>query len=450
MTLHTEKPVTIVGAGLAGCEAAHYLANHGIRVQLYEMRPGVTNGVHVGDGCAELVCSNSLRSDDPLHPVGLLKREMALFGSLVMEAARKTAVPAGGALAVDRKQFSSHMTGRMEEHPLIDLVRKEITDIPDEPAIIAAGPLCSEALTEPLFERLGDSSLYFYDAIAPVLEFDSLDLSQLFFQSRYDKGNPEDYLNIPLTKDEYLAFHHELVSAEKVVPRMHEKMKYFEGCLPIEVMARRGVDTLRFGPMKPVGLTNPHSDKAPYAVIQMRQDDCARSLWNMVGFQTQMKWGEQKKIFKMLPGLQKARFTRLGMIHRNTYINSPEHLDSFFRVKATNALFVAGQISGVEGYLESAASGLSAAFHLERVLRGKDLLPFPAETSIGSLAHYISFPDHRRFQPTNVNYGIFPDLEQRVPKKQKRAFYEKRAWKAWADFSAELDLGLSLPQENVD
>jgi methylenetetrahydrofolate--tRNA-(uracil-5-)-methyltransferase len=446
MILDMEKPVTIVGAGLAGCEAAHYLANHGVRVRLYEMRPEVTNGVHVGDGCAELVCSNSLRSDDPLHPVGLLKREMACFGSLVMEAARKTAVPAGGALAVDREQFSSYMTRRMEEHPLIDLVRKEVTDIPGEPAIIAAGPLCSAALTEPLFKRLGDSSLYFYDAIAPVLEFDSLDLNQLFFQSRYNKGNPEDYLNIPLTKEDYLAFHHELVSAEKVKPKLHEKMKYFEGCLPIEVMAQRGVDTLRFGPMKPVGLTNAHApDDKPYAVVQLRRDNALGTLYNIVGFQTKMKYGAQTEVFKMIPGLENASFARLGGIHRNTFLNSPTLLDNQMRLHSRPHIRFAGQITGVEGYVESAAMGLLAGRLAAMEILGQPATTPPQDSAMGALIHHITGgAEAKTFQPMNVNFGLFRPVEGlkagRRGRKDRYKAYTDRAKAAWSDWLAHATL----------
>ena len=436
------QQITIVGGGLAGAEAAYYLANKGWKVQLFEMRPSVSNQVHQGGDLAELVCSNSFRSDDPNHPVGLLKREMETLGSLIMAAARSTAVPAGGALAVDRVMFSRFVTGKVTENQNIDLIREEVTTLPQGPAIIAAGPLCSEALAKPLFNQLGDSSLYFYDAIAPVVEMDSIDLSIIFSQSRYDKGEGQDYLNIPLDKEEYLAFHDAIVRAEKISPGVHEKMKYFEGCLPIEVMAARGVDTLRYGPMKPVGLKDPRTGNSPYAVVQLRQDDFARSLWNMVGFQTQMKWGEQKRIFRTLPGMKKAKFTRFGMIHRNTYLNSPCYLDSTFRVRKSERLYIAGQISGVEGYLESAASGFMAAFHLDRELRGEEPETFPRETALGSLAHYISFQGHKSFQPTNVNFGLFPEPEKRIPKSQKRTYFVERSWREFNAFAVRLNIPL--------
>ncbi|PIE90657.1 MAG: methylenetetrahydrofolate--tRNA-(uracil(54)-C(5))-methyltransferase (FADH(2)-oxidizing) TrmFO [Acidobacteria bacterium] len=434
-----QNKVTIVGGGLAGSEAAYQLAQRGHQVVLFEMRPRVTNDVHLGAGLAELVCSNSFRSDDACHPAGLLKREMEVLGSLIMKCARGTAVLAGGALAVDRNLFSEAVTSEIENHNLIELVRREVTAIPDEPAIIAAGPLCSKRLAEPLFHQLGHESLYFYDAIAPVIELDSLDLDVLFYQSRYDKGTGSDYLNIPLSQEEYIQFHTELTQAERVEQKKHEKLKFFEGCLPIEEMADRGRDTLRFGPMKPVGLTNPHTGETPYAVIQLRQDDMAKTLWNMVGFQTRMKWGEQKRLFRSLPGMARARFTRYGMIHRNTYINSPLYLDETFKVKGSHALYVAGQISGVEGYLESAASGLMAALHLHRQLSNHKSIPFPEETAMGSLARYISFKEHRNFQPTNVNFGIFPDLEKRMPKKMRRKHYVERSWRSFEAFLHKIE-----------
>jgi len=421
-----EPVIHVIGGGLAGSEAAFYLAEKGWSVRLSEMRPLVSNEVHQTDYLAELVCSNSFRSDDPNHPVGLLKREMERFKSLVMACARASAVPAGGALAVDRHDFSGRVTEQVRRHPRIELVREEVTKLPNPPAVIATGPLCSDSLAAILQDKLGDESLYFYDAIAPVIDYDSLDHSVVFTQSRYDKGG-EDYLNIPLNKEEYDHFHDSLLGAELVESKSHEKMKFFEGCLPIEVMATRGKDTLRFGPMKPVGLQDPRTGETPYAVIQLRQDNYAKSLWNMVGFQTQMKWGEQKRIFRMLPGMEKAKFSRLGMIHRNTYLNSPHHLEPTFRIKGDSALFLAGQISGVEGYLESAASGLMAGIHLDRELKGLPPLPLPPETALGSLAHYVSHPGHQDFQPVNVNFGLFPALEKKMPKRQRRVAYVERA-----------------------
>lgn len=421
--------VTIIGAGLAGCEAAHQLTKRGFSVDLYEMRPKVETDVHKSTDLAELVCSNSLRSDDPEHPVGLIKREMASWDSLIIDRARAASLPAGSALAVDREVFARGVTEAVEANSKINLIRDEVTALPDGPTILAAGPLCSDRLSQALYQFLGDEALYFYDAIAPVLEYDSLDHEVIFAQSRYDKGEGADYLNIPLSKEDYERFIHELVNAERVPQKKHEKMIYFEGCLPVEVMAERGVDTLRFGPLKPVGLTDPRTGEQPYAVIQLRQDNYAKTLWNLVGFQTQIKWGEQKRILRMLPGLEKANFIRYGMIHRNTFVHSPKHLEPTLRFRKRPDLFLAGQISGVEGYVESAASGLMAGIHMARMLRDQDLVPFPATTAMGSLAHYVSFSGHKTFQPTNVNYGIFEPLKlkRRVKKREKRRFYAERA-----------------------
>ena len=434
------RNVSVIGAGLAGTEAAWQLANRGFAVTLYEMRPKVRTDVHKTEGLAELVCSNSLRSDDPNHPVGLIKREMAAWNSLVVQAARVAALPAGSALAVDRDSFSNHITQAISSHPLIHLVRDEVTDLPEGPTILAAGPLCSDALSQSLYRFLGDQALYFYDAIAPVVEYDSLDLSVIFAQSRYDKGGGDDYLNIPLTEAEYRDFHQAMVSAERVTPKDHEKMIYFEACLPVEVMADRGFETLRFGPMKPVGLTDPRTGQSPYAVIQLRQDNFARSHWNLVGFQTQLKWGDQKRILSTLPGMTHARFVRYGMIHRNTYIDSPRHLLPTLQFRKRPDLFVGGQISGVEGYVESAASGLMAGVNMARYLSGQELKPFPDTTAMGSLAHYISFTGHGKLAPTNVNFGIIAPLppQRRMRKSDKRLVLVKRAHADMAKYAQEL------------
>lgn len=431
--------VTIIGAGLAGCEAAHQLSKRGISVRLYEMRPQVETDVHSGPGLGELVCSNSLRSDDPYHPVGLIKREMAAWDSLIIRAARKAALPAGSALAVDRQAFSDYITKAMEENPKIELIRDEVKTIPDGPTILAAGPLCSDALSQSLYDFLGDDALYFYDAIAPVVEYDSLDLEVIFAQSRYNKGG-DDYLNIPLTKEDYLAFHDAVVHAERVPQKKHEKLIYFEGCLPIEVMAERGVDTLRFGPMKPVGLVDPRTGKEAHAVIQLRQDNFARSHWNMVGFQTQMKWGEQKRILSALPGMNKARFVRYGMIHRNTFVNSPRHLLPTLQFEKRPDLFLAGQISGVEGYVESAASGLMAGIHMSRFIQQRNLVAFPDTTAMGALSHYVSHRGHTSFQPTNVNFGIIAEYprKRRMKKSEKRRLMVERAHEDMVEFSKGL------------
>ncbi len=435
------KHVTIIGAGLAGTEAAHQLAKRGIDVTLYEMRPIRKTPVHKTDGLAELVCSNSLRSDDPYHPVGLLKREMAAWDSLIIRAARKAALPAGSALAVDRDAFSSFVSDYIERHDRIQLVRQECGTIPEEgPVLLACGPLCSPDLSRNLYQFLGDEALYFYDAVAPVVEYDSLDLNTIFPQSRYDKGGGDDYLNIPMDRDTYCRFQNELANGDRVEHKPHEKMIYFEACLPVEVMAERGVDTLRFGPMKPVGLIDPRTGEQPYAVVQLRQDNFAKSLWNLVGFQTQLKWGEQKRIFSSLPGMAEARFVRYGMIHRNTFINSPRHLLPTFQSRKRKDLFLAGQITGVEGYVESAASGLMAGVHAHCYLRGLANETFPGTTAMGGLAHYVSFPGHTRFQPTNINFGILPSLiyKGKLRRKEKRRLYVKRAIREMELFAGRL------------
>jgi len=441
--------VTIIGAGLAGCEAAHQLARRGVSVRLYEMRPLVKTPVHKTNDLAELVCSNSFRSDDPEHPVGLIKREMSAWNSLIMAAARENALPAGGALAVDREGFSKTILGAIESNPRIELIRQEITRIPDGPTILAAGPLCSDELSKDLYRFLGDQALYFYDAIAPVIEYESLNHDVVFAQSRYGKGDGQDYLNIPLDFSTYQRFHQALIQGERVGAKPHEKMIYFEGCLPVEVMAERGFDTLRFGPMKPVGLKDPRTGEQPYAVIQLRQDNFAKSLWNMVGFQTQLKWGDQKEIFSSLPGLEKARFVRFGMIHRNTYVNSPQHLLPTFQFRERPNLFLAGQISGVEGYVESAASGLMAGFQMTRFLNDRKLVPFPDETALGSLAHYVSFSGHRQFQPTNINFGIMPPLStaKRMKKKEKRRQIVQRAIERIKQYAVEMDEPLARVED---
>lgn len=444
--------VTIIGAGLAGCEAAHQLARRGIAVRLFEMRPKVDTEVHSGSGLGELVCSNSLRSDDPYHPVGLIKREMSAWDSLIIAAARKASLPAGSALAVDRDAFSGHITEAMESNPLIELIREEIQDIPEGPTILAAGPLCSQGLSKSLYEFLGDDALYFYDAIAPVVEYDSIDHNVVFAQSRYNKGG-DDYLNIPLSEEDYLAFHEAVVNAERVPQKKHEKLIYFEGCLPIEVMAERGVDTLRFGPMKPVGLTDPRTGKEAHAIIQLRQDNFARSHWNLVGFQTQMKWGEQKRILSALPGMSKAKFVRYGMIHRNTFVNSPRHLLPTLQFEKRPDLFLAGQISGVEGYVESAASGLMAGVHMARMLQNRNLVAFPGTTAMGALSHYVSHRGHTSFQPTNVNFGIVAEYprRRRMKKREKRRLMVERAHEDMVAFAKSIaeDL-LPMPDPAVE
>lgn len=418
--------MTIVGGGLAGSECAFQLANRGVQVELMEMRPVRSTPAHQTDRLAELVCSNSLRSDDPFHAAGLLKREMERFGSLIIAAAREAAVPAGGALAVDRDQFSHRVTRAVTDHPMIEVHRQEVSQIPPGEVVLATGPLTSDALAEELLGLLDDDSLYFYDSIAPIVDVDSLDMERLFWASRYDKGSGDDYLNVPLTREEYLAFHQAVVDAELAPLHDFEKGLFFEGCLPIEELARRGVDTLRFGPMKPVGLRAADGTR-PYAVVQLRRESLAHRHFNLVGFQTRMKWPEQRRVFALLPGFENAEFVRLGQVHRNTFVNAPRHLDAFYRVRHSPRVRLAGQITGVEGYLESAASGLAIAIYLTRQLQGSDPEPFPPTTALGAMARHLTESEPKTFQPANINYGLFPELTQRVPRRQRRQTFAERA-----------------------
>ncbi len=438
------KPVHVVGAGLAGSECAYQLARRGIPVVLYEMRPVKSTPAHSSAKFAELVCSNSLRSDDPFHAAGLLKREMEAFGSLIIGAARRAAVPAGSALAVDRELFADEITETLRRHPDIEIRQEEVTEIPQGETVLATGPLTSEALSQQLLELLGSDHLYFFDAIAPIVEAESLDLTRIFAGSRYGKGEGDDYLNIPLDRDQYLAFHEALVNAEVVQPKEFEDVKFFEGCLPVEEIARRGVDTLRFGPMKPVGLTPPDGSR-PYAVAQLRQEDLARSHYNFVGFQSRLKWGEQKRIFGALPGLENARFVRLGQIHRNTFINAPIHLDAFYRVKEKPSLRLAGQITGVEGYLESAATGLAIALYATLERGGRPPAAMPATTAFGAMTRHLVESNPKRFQPANINYGLFEPLGRRIKKRERRAAYVERAHEALCLWAADQGLKTEKP-----
>jgi methylenetetrahydrofolate--tRNA-(uracil-5-)-methyltransferase len=390
------------------------------------MRPVRSTPAHQTDRLAELVCSNSLRSDDPFHAAGLLKREMERFGSLVISAAREAAVPAGGALAVDRNQFAARITEAVSNHPLIQLHRHEEMKIPEGEVVLATGPLTSDAMAEDLLSLLDDDSLYFYDSIAPIVDIETLDMKRLFWASRYDKGGGDDYLNAPMTQEEYLAFHQAVLDAELAPLHDFEKDLFFEGCLPIEELARRGVDTLRFGPMKPVGLRLADGSR-PYAVVQLRRESLAREHFNLVGFQTRMKWPEQKRVLALIPGFEKAEFVRLGQVHRNTFVNAPRHLDPLYRVRRSPRVRLAGQITGVEGYLESAASGLAIAIYLALQLQGIDPEPFPSTTALGALARHLTESDPKGFQPANINYGLFPELARRVPKRQRRQAFADRA-----------------------
>jgi methylenetetrahydrofolate--tRNA-(uracil-5-)-methyltransferase len=431
------KTLTIIGGGLAGCEAAWQAAERGIAVTLHEMKPEKLSPAHHLPGLAELVCSNSLRGDSLDNAVGLLKEELRRCGSLVMEAAEATRVPAGGALAVDRLLFSDYVTARITTHPLISLQPGEIEQIPaDGTVIIASGPLTSDALAESLAGLTGDR-LYFYDAIAPIVAADSLDMTKVFAASRYGKGDGDDYLNCPLNEVEYLAFVAELVAAEKVPSRDFEKIIHFEGCMPVETMAERGVETLRFGPMKPVGLADPRTGFEPHAVIQLRAENRDKTMYNLVGFQTKLTWPEQRRVFRMIPGLEGVDFVRLGSMHRNTFINSPALLLPTQQLKSDPRLFFAGQITGVEGYVESAGSGFLAGITAAGlVTHGQPTVVPPPETALGALMVHITNADARHFQPMNINYGLFPDLSGRVPKKEKRQRLAERALAALDEWRA--------------
>jgi methylenetetrahydrofolate--tRNA-(uracil-5-)-methyltransferase len=418
----TTARVTVVGGGFAGVECAFQLARRGHRVRLFEMRPERTTDAHTSDRLAEMVCSNSFRSDNPQNAVGLLKREMELVGSLVMEEARRAAVPAGDALAVDRTVFADGVTRRVAALSGIEVVRAEVPELlepGDGFVVVATGPLTSPSLERSLLAALGESYLYFYDSVAPIVEASSIDLTKLYALSRYGKGGGDDYLNVPLSRAEYEAFVQALLAGEKVPFHDFEKAVYFEGCLPIEAMAERGVETLRHGPMKPFGLPDPRTGREPYAVVQLRQDDLAKEHYNLVGFQTKLKIGEQKRVFRMLPGLENAEFVRFGMLHRNTYLNGPQHLDRLFRWKKDPRVFFAGQITGVEGYLESAATGLMVGATLAQLLEGKEPAPLAYSTALGSLSRHVSTERTSRFDPANVSFGIIDDSE--VPSSKDRA-----------------------------
>lgn len=416
----TEKIVNVIGAGLAGSEAAWQIANRGVKVRLYEMRPVKQTPAHHTDKFAELVCSNSLRANSITNAVGVIKEEMRMLNSIILKAADNASVPAGGALAVDRHEFAGYVTNAIKNHPLIEIINEEVTEIPDGITVIATGPLTSEALAEKIKQLTGQDYLYFYDAAAPIIEKDSIDMDKVYLKSRYDKGEAA-YLNCPMTKEEFDAFLEELINAEVAPLNEFEKEKYFEGCMPIEVMAARGPKTLLFGPLKPVGLEDPKTGKRPYAVIQLRQDDAAGTLYNLVGFQTHLKWGEQKRVFSMIPGLENLEIVRYGVMHRNTFINSPKVLTKTYQLQTNPNLFFAGQMTGVEGYVESAGSGLIAGINAAQLALGKELIEFPAETALGSMARYITEADSKHFQPMNINFGLFPELGERIKSKQERA-----------------------------
>ena len=431
--------ITIVGGGLAGCEAAWQAASSGVPVTIHEMRPVRPTAVHKTDRLAELVCSNSLRGDKLDNAVGLLKEEMRRLGSLVMRAAEGARVPAGAALAVDRERFAQAITETLSQHPLVTIVRDEVTAIPasteQDPVIIATGPLTSDALSADLKQLVGQDYLYFYDAISPIVLAESIDREKVFRQSRWNRDvrpKPDttntgsvrlqadvgcgvddgagDYLNCPMTREEYERFYDAVIHAESATVHDFDKEKFFEGCLPIEVMAHRGGDTLRFGPMKPVGLVDPKTGRQPYAVVQLRQDNIAGDHYSLVGFQTQLKWGEQERVLRLIPGLEHAEFVRFGMVHRNTYVNGPTVLADTWQVRRRPSLFLAGQMSGVEGYVESAASGLLAGLNASKLAKGEPVVPAPKTTAIGALAYYVSHANPAHYEPSNITFGIMPEL----------------------------------------
>ena len=431
--------VTVVGGGLAGCEAAWQLARRGVPVDLHEMRPVRQTPVHQTSDLAELVCSNSLRGNALDQAAGLLKEEMRRLGSLIVQVADAVKVPAGSALAVDRALFARKVTEAVSALPEVTLHRQEVPAIPEgDVVIVATGPLTSEALAAQVAAFVGQEHLYFYDAVSPVVEAESIDFDRAFKASRYGKGG-DDYVNCPLSPEEYAAFYRELTAAESATVKDFEREFFFEGCLPVEVIASRGPDTLRFGPMKPVGLTDPATGRRPFAVVQLRQDDLAATHYSVVGFQTQLKWGEQKRVFQLIPALHQAEFVRFGMIHRNTYINAPSVLSACFEARQRRGLFFAGQMSGVEGYVESAASGLLAGISAAFRARGQEPLAFPVESALGALGRYISQSDPARYQPTNIAFGLLPELPGRVKDKaRRRQALSQRALLALDAFREEL------------
>ncbi|VBB08108.1 glucose inhibited division protein a [Lucifera butyrica] len=437
-------PVTIIGAGLAGSEAAWQVAQAGIDVELFEMRPGIMSPAHHSGLFAELVCSNSLRAAAVENAVGLLKEEMRGLDSLIMKAADSTRVPAGGALAVDRTAFSSYITEVLTNHPRIQVKQQEVTKLPENrPLIIASGPLTAGRLAETIGEMTGQESFYFYDAAAPIVTAESLDMSKIFRASRYDKGD-EDYLNCPMTKEQYELFWYELTHAGTTPIKEFEKAVFFEGCMPVEEMAARGIDTLRFGPLKPVGLCHPITGEIPYAIVQLRQDNFAATLYNIVGFQTHLKWTEQQRVFRLIPGLEKAEFARLGVMHRNTFIKSPKVLQASLQMIEYPGIFFAGQITGVEGYVESAASGLVAGMNAARLAAGRRPVVFPRETAHGSLCQYVAQANPEHFQPMNINFGLLPPLGRKIrDKRQKNSLIAARAMSILREFIEKCDNGLA-------
>lgn len=423
------KEVIVIGAGLAGSEASYQLAKRGFKVKLYEMRPVKMTPAHKTGGFAELICSNSLRANSIENAVGLLKEEMHRLDSLIIEAAYATRVEAGGALAVDRDAFSDYVTKKLEEHPNIEVIHEEVTTIPSGPVVIATGPLTGTLLHDKIKELIGEDYMYFFDAVAPIVTYDSIDMNKCYLASRYNKGEAS-YINCPMNEEEFNKFYEFLINAECAESHDFE-MKVFEGCMPIEEMAKRGKKTMLFGPMKPVGLDDPKTGRWPYAVVQLRQDNKIKTLYNLVGFQTHLKWGEQKKLLNLIPGLEHAEIVRYGVMHRNTYINSTRVLDATYQFRPNPNIFFAGQMTGVEGYVESASSGLVAGINMARYLNGEKLIVFPDTTAIGALSNYISYHEEiggvDSFEPMNVNFGIFRTLDEASKKKERKALYASRA-----------------------
>jgi methylenetetrahydrofolate--tRNA-(uracil-5-)-methyltransferase len=435
------EEVIVIGAGLAGSEVAWQLAKRGIRVILYEMRPQKLTPAHKTGFFAELVCSNSLRSKDLTNAVGLLKEELRRLSSIIMESADINQIPGGKALVVDREKFAKYITEKLKNHANIRLVCEEMTEIPtDRVVIVATGPLTSDPLAMSLAKLISEPFLHFYDAISPIVHAESIDWGKVFVADRYEEEEGA-YVNCPLTKEEYERFVQELLSAEKVPLHPFEETKYFEGCLPIEVMAERGIDTLRHGPMKPKGLIDPRTGKEPYAVVQLRPENAERTLYNLVGFQTKLKYHEQERVFRLIPGLEKAEFARYGSIHRNTFVNAPKVLTPYLQHKNYPNVFLAGQITGVEGYVESTAMGLVAGINAYRLIKGKDLVIPPPETAIGSLVHYLQSSNPKHFQPMNINWGLFPEIsgKRKIKKEEKVRALVERALKALEDWQSTLD-----------
>jgi methylenetetrahydrofolate--tRNA-(uracil-5-)-methyltransferase len=445
-----KNSVRIIGGGLAGTEAAWQLARRGVAVELFEMRPQRRTEAHASGNLGELVCSNSLRSDSLAAPAGLLKAEMRLLDSLVIRSAEMNRVPAGSALAVDRDRFSVALTEAVEQLPLVRIIREEICQIPDDGIVIlATGPLTSPALSGQVAARLGEEHLYFYDAISPIVTAESIEMSVAYRASRYDKGG-DDYLNLPMTREEYYRFIDALLSAERVPTYSFERFVPFEGCMPIEEMADRGKETLAFGPMRAVGLIDPRTGKRPYAVVQLRQENREKTLYNLVGFQTKMTYSEQRRVFALIPGLTNAEFVRLGSLHRNTFINAPQHLLPTLQWRRRETLFFAGQMTGVEGYIESAASGLLAGINAANLLAGKPPVTPPATTSLGALLRYITDPERKRFQPMNVNFGLIPPLAARLRGRAKKEMMSRRALADMAAWLRETDNEIAPADAQAD